>query len=163
MLSQPVTVGSPVHVHRPVESGAERRAEEVVMGSLDEPGSRRLRNVGGTSGGLSHFLVGAAMLGLGGYLLLQQVVVTSHAWRFFGFDGFGVSLIPLLFGVGMLFFNGRNSLAWLLTAFGTLVIAAGILTSLDVFFRPSSLFNTLIMLVLLVGGLGLVGRSMRSL
>ena len=100
---------------------------------------------------------------LGGYLLLQQVTVTSHSWRFFGFDGFGISLIPLLLGVGMLFFNGKNPLAWAVTAAGAIVIAGGILTSLDIFFRPTSLFNTLIILFLLVGGLGLVGRSMRSL
>ena len=124
---------------------------------------RRLRNVGGTSGGLSHFLLGLAMVGLGGYLLLQQVVVVSHSWRFFGFDGFGISLIPLLIGVGWLFFDGRNPLAWLLTAFGAIVIVGGILTSLDIFFRPASLFNTLIILFLLVGGLGLIGRSMRAL
>jgi hypothetical protein len=133
------------------------------MDSLDDEfRARRFRDVGGTSGGLSHFLVGAAMVGLGGYLLLQQVVV-SHSWRFFGFDGFGISLIPLLFGVGMLFFNGRNPLGWVLTAFGTIVIVGGILASLDLFFRPASLFNTLIILFLLVAGLGLVGRSMRSL
>ena len=134
------------------------------MDSLDdEIRARRYRNVGGTSGGLSHFLLGAAMVGLGGYLLLQQVVVVSHSWRFFGFDGFGISLIPLLLGVGMLFFNGRNPFGWVLTAFGTIVILGGILASLDLFFRPASLFNTLIMLFLLVAGLGLVGRSMRSL
>jgi hypothetical protein len=129
---------------------------------------RRLRDVGGTSGGLGSFLLGGAMLVLGGYLLLNQVVVTSHAWRVFGFDffgygGFGVSLIPLLFGVGMLFFNGKNPLAWLLTAAGLLILFAGVLTSLDIFFRPTSLFNTLVMLVLVVGGIGLVLRSLRSL
>ena len=129
----------------------------------DRLGPRRYKDVGGTSGGLSHFLLGSAMVGLGGYLLLQQVVVVSHSWRFFGFDGFGISLIPLLFGVGWLFFNGRNPLAWLLTAFGAVVMAGGIISSLDIFFRPASLFNTLIMLFLLVGGLGLIGRSMRSL
>lgn len=133
------------------------------MGSPDNwSRERRLRDVGGTPGGLNHFLLGAGMVMLGGYLLLQQVVVTSHSWRFFGFDGFGISLIPLLFGVGLLFFNGRNPLAWLLTAFGAIVILGGVLTSLDLFFRPASLFNTLIIFILLVGGLGLVARSMRS-
>ena len=86
---------------------------------------RRMRDVGGTSGGLGSFLFGGAMLVLGGYLLLNQVVVTSYRWRVFGFDffgygGFGISLIPLLIGVGMLFFNGKNPLAWLLAAAGAL-------------------------------------------
>jgi hypothetical protein len=130
--------------------------------------SRRLRDVGGTSGGLGSFLLGLAMLVLGGYWLLNQVTVTGHFWRpfglsLFGYGGFGLSLVPLLFGVGMLFFNGRNPLGWLLTIGGLLVIVAGVIASLDIFFRPTSLFNTLLMLILLVGGLGLVARSMRSL
>jgi hypothetical protein len=37
-----------------------------------------------------------------------------------------------------------------------------ILAHLEIYFRPTSLFNTLLMLVLLVGGLGLVARSLRA-
>ena len=134
------------------------------MARFDETDGRRsLRNVGGTAGGLRHFLMGAVMTVLGGYWLLDKVTVSSHRWRVFGYDGFGLSLVPLLFGVGLLFFNGRNPLGWLLTAVGALIIAAGILTSLDIFFRPTSLFHTLLILFLLVGGLGLIARSMRSL
>jgi hypothetical protein len=127
-----------------------------------------LRDVGGTSGGLTSFLLGTAMLVLGGYWLLNQVTVTGRFWQpfgisLFGYGGFGLSLVPLLFGIGMLFFNGRNPLGWLLTLGGLLIVAAGVLSSIDIFFRPTSLFNTLVMLILLVGGLGLVARSMRSL
>jgi uncharacterized protein len=41
-------------------------------------------------------------------------------------------------------------------------VGAGILVNLAIFFRPTSLFNTLLMLILLVGGLGLIARSLRS-
>jgi hypothetical protein len=34
--------------------------------------------------------------------------------------------------------------------------------NLRIYFQPTSLFNTLVMLVLLVGGLGLVARSLRA-
>jgi len=34
--------------------------------------------------------------------------------------------------------------------------------NMDIYFRQTSLFNTLVMLVLLAGGLGLVARSLRS-
>ena len=40
-------------------------------------------------------------------------------------------------------------------------IFVGILTNLDVYFRPTTLFNTLLMLVLLFGGVGLVARALR--
>jgi hypothetical protein len=34
--------------------------------------------------------------------------------------------------------------------------------NMDIYFRQTSLFNTLVMLVLLAGGLGLIARSLRS-
>lgn len=123
--------------------------------------ARRYSDVGGTSGGLASFLLGLGMAAGGGYLLLNQVTVTSHSWRFFGYDAFGLSLVPFLFGVGMLFFSGRSILGWLLVLIGTVIIFAGILVNLSIFFRPTSLFNTILILILLVGGLGLVARSLR--
>jgi hypothetical protein len=124
--------------------------------------SRRYRDVGGTSGGLGTFLLGFVMAIAGGYMLLQQVIVTSHYWRLFGYDAFGVSLIPLIVGILLLFYNGRGILGWLLVLGGITIIAAGILLNLTIFFQPTSLFATLIMIVLLVGGLGLVARSLRA-
>jgi hypothetical protein len=79
-----------------------------------------------------------------------------------GYNAFGISLIPLLIGVALLFFDGRSKLGWVLTLLGALVIVLGILTNLTIFFRPTSLFNTIIMLVLLAGGLGLIARSLRA-
>ena len=98
----------------------------------------------------------------GGYLLMNQVTVSSGLWQLWGYNAFGISLIPLLIGVGLLFFDGSSKLGWVLTVLGALVILLGILTNLTIFFRPTSLFNTLIILVLLVGGLGLIARSLRA-
>ena len=120
----------------------------------------RLRNVGGTSGGLGSFLLGAVMIVGGGYLLLNQVTVTSGFWTFYGYNAFGLSLVPLLFGILLLFYNGKGILGWLLVLAGLAIIGAGILANLTIFFRPTSLFNTLIILVLFVGGIGLVARSL---
>jgi hypothetical protein len=120
----------------------------------------RLRNVGGTSGGLGSFLLGAVMLVAGGYLLLNQVTVTSGFWLFYGYNAFGLSLVPLLLGVLLLFYNGKGILGWLLVLAGLAIVGAGILTNLTIFFRPTSLFNTLTILILFVGGIGLVARSL---
>jgi len=57
--------------------------------------------------------------------------------------------------------NGKSTVGWLLTAAGALFIFAGILANMHVYFRPTSLFNTLVMLILLVGGLALIARSIR--
>lgn len=122
----------------------------------------KLRGAGGTPGGVGEFLGGLAMAVAGGYLLTNQVSVTSGYWHPWGYNGFGLSLIPLVIGLGALFFNGRSIIGWLLTLAGAVIILVGILAHLDIYFRETSLFNTILMLVLLAGGVGLVARSLRS-
>ena len=126
----------------------------------DGPGN--LRGAGGTEGGLGEFLVGLGMAVGGGYLLTNQVTVTTGYWQVWGMPGFGLTLVPLVLGIGLLFFDGKSKLGWLLTFGGAVIIFVGILTHLDVYFRPTSLFNTLVMLVLLAGGIGIVARSLRA-
>ena len=122
---------------------------------------RNFSHVGGTPGGLGHFLMGFAMACIGGYLLTNQVSVAGSYWNFYGTSTFGITLLPMLFGVGLLFFNGRSVLGWLLTIAGALFIFAGVIANMHIYFQPTSLFNTIVMLVLLVGGLGLIARAMR--
>jgi hypothetical protein len=121
-----------------------------------------MKGAGGTPGGVGIFLGGLAMLVAGGYLLLTHVTVTSASWRFWGFNAFGLSLVPLLVGVGILFFNGRSVAGWFLTAAGGLIILVGIIANLGIYFQPSSLFDTLLMLALIAGGVGLVARSLKA-
>ena len=121
-----------------------------------------MRGAGGTPGGLGTFLAGSAMVVAGGYLLLTRVAVTSGLWQFWGYNAFGLSLVPLLLGIGLLFFDGRSVVGWALTAAGALIILVGIIANLHVYFRPTSLFDTLLILGLLAGGLGFVARSLRA-
>lgn len=122
-------------------------------------------DVGGTSGGIGEFIFGALMVVGGGYLFLQQVQIRSSGFRFgfggFQVDSFGLSLIPLLVGIGFLFFSGRSRIGWFLTIAGALIIMLGVLANLTIYFRPTSLFNTLLMLGLVTGGIGLVARSVQ--
>ena len=122
-----------------------------------------MKNVGGTPGGARTFLLGLIMSIVGGYLLMQEVSVHGGYWSF-GFAGgygrsFGITLLPLLFGIGILFANGASFAGRLLTGGGALIILAGIIMNLDIHFRETSLFNTLVMLILLVGGIGLIVRA----
>jgi hypothetical protein len=123
---------------------------------------RSFRDVGGTPGGLGPFLAGLVLACIGGYLLTNQVMVTSSYWNFYGTNTFGITLLPMLIGVAMLFWNGRSALGWLLTVAGGLFIIAGVIANLHIYFAPTSLFNTLVMLVLLVGGLALIARALRA-
>ena len=120
------------------------------------------RGAGGTPGGVGQFFIGLTMAVVGVYLLLNQVQVTASFWNFGRFGGFGPTLLPLLVGVAFLFYNGKSVIGWLLTALGLAIVLAGILMNMDIYFRQTTLFNTIVMLGLLFGGLGVIARSLRS-
>lgn len=122
----------------------------------------KFNGAGGTSGGLIEFFIGLGMAVAGGYLLTNQVVVTSSFWSLWGYNTFGLTLIPLIFGIGILFFNGKSILGWILLFVGIVIIGAGILMNLTIYFQATSLFNTIIMLVLLAGGIGLIARGIAA-
>jgi hypothetical protein len=128
---------------------------------MPETTSQTTRGAGGTPGGVGTFFIGLIMAAAGGYLLLNQVQVTTSFWHFGAYGGFGLTLIPLLVGVAFLFYDGKSVIGWLLTIVGAAIILAGVLMNMDIYFRPTTLYNTLLMLGLLFGGLGVIARSLR--
>jgi hypothetical protein len=120
----------------------------------------RIRGAGGTPGGLGEFFIGLAMAIAGAYLLTNRVIVVSGYWSVWGYSGFGLALIPLIIGIGILFFNGKSIAGWLLLFVGVVIIIAAILMNLHIYFQPTSLFSTLVMIVLLAGGIGLIFRAL---
>ena len=122
---------------------------------------RRFQGPGGTPGGTGTFVIGLALAIAGGYLIMNQVQVTSRYWDWFGSNTFGLTLLPLVIGIGVLFFNGRSIVGWVLTGGGAVIILAGILVNLSIYFSQTSLYNTLLMLALFAGGLGLMARAFR--
>ena len=122
----------------------------------------RLVGAGGTPGGTGLFLIGLAMAVTGAYALTSQVEVTTGYWSLFGFNSFGLSLLPFVAGIGLLFFDGRSKAGLMLAGLGAVIIAAGILMNIGIYFRPTSLFNTLMMLGLIAGGIGLILRGLKT-
>jgi hypothetical protein len=132
---------------------AKRKTEEDATSSRFSPG--------GTPGGLGMFLFGLALAIAGGYLIMNQVQVTSGYWAWWGTNTFGLTLIPLIIGVGLLFFNGRSIAGWLLAGGGAIIVFVGILANLQIYWRQTSLFILILMLTMFVGGLGLMARSLK--
>jgi hypothetical protein len=126
-------------------------------------GGKKFEGPGGTPGGLGEALAGLAMIAVGIYLVFSHVTVHTSFWRFFGSPGqsFGVTLLPLLIGIGALFFNGSSILGWVLMVGGILLILAGILMNLDIYFQPTSLWNTIFMFGLIGGGVGVFAKGLR--
>jgi len=98
----------------------------------------------------------------GGYLLLKQISVRTSFWHLWGYNTAGATLFPFLIGVGLLFADGRSKVGWLLAAGSVIALVSGALFNLSVYFASTSLFNLLVMLVLLAGGVGLIARSLRE-
>lgn len=77
-----------------------------------------------------------------------------------GYNAFGLSLFPLIFGIAILFFNGKSIVGWALLVIGVVIIFTGIIMNLHIYFERTSLFNTILMFVLLAGGIGLIFRAL---
>jgi hypothetical protein len=122
----------------------------------------RMVGAGGSPGGVPQFFIGLALAAVGAYLLTQQVTVQTGYWTIGGWNAFGLSLVPFILGIGLLFFDSSSKAGFLLLFLGVVIIAAGILMNLSIYFQPTSLFNTLMMIGLTAAGVGLVLRALKS-
>jgi hypothetical protein len=125
-------------------------------------GRKNFAGAGGTPGGVGEFLFGLLVFCVGVYLLFQHITVQTGYWNFGGGrNTFGLTLIPVLLGIGLLFFNGRSILGWLLTGGGLLFIVVGVIMNLDIYFQRTTLWGALIIFGLPTAGLGLMARALR--
>ncbi|MCG9713980.1 hypothetical protein L1D32_07270 [Shewanella insulae] len=129
-----------------------------------------MRGAGGSSGGIGLFLMGLVMMCGGFYLLLNAISVTSNfslGYRLYNVGGMGITggtiLIPLIFGIGIIFYNAKNLLGWLLTLGSLTALIFGVLSSVRFSLRTMTTFDLLVILVLAVGGLGLFLRSLKTI
>ncbi|MGL4239723.1 MAG: hypothetical protein ACRCTI_01290 [Beijerinckiaceae bacterium] len=121
-----------------------------------------MTGAGGTPGGLAQFFIGLGLAAVGAYLLTKQVTVQTGYWTLGGYNAFGLSLVPFMLGVGLLFFDGNSKAGFLLLFVGVLIIAAGIIMNLSIYFQPTSLFNTLMMIGMTAAGIGLLLRGLKT-
>ncbi len=127
------------------------------------------RGAGGSDGGTGSFLIGLIMMIGGGYLLLNNIVVRPNfgmgavAFRFGGFPiTSGMILIPFMFGVGIIFYNSKNWIGWLLAGGSMVALIFGVIANMELQLARMSAFDLIVILVLLVGGIGLFLRSLRA-
>lgn len=114
---------------------------------------------------LTEFLFGLFLFGAGFFMVTHNTVI--HAGftlgNLIGFTPpFGVVLLPLLIGIGFLFYDDKSRVGWILSSFGVVVIILGIIMGLRIVFAPISLFEGLIMFGMLFGGAGLLFRVLRK-
>ncbi|WP_413702420.1 hypothetical protein ACLKMH_20290 [Psychromonas sp. KJ10-10] len=131
-----------------------------------------MKGAGGTSGGIGTFFIGLVMMIGGFYLLLNAISVTSNfgfsrqLYRLSSMGGYsitsGMVMIPFIFGIGLVFYNSRSIIGWILTLGAITALVFGVISSIHFSFRSMTAFDLIVILVLAVGGIGLVLKSLKA-
>ena len=108
------------------------------------------------------FFIGLAMLVVGGYMFMQNVTVyTSNifTFRIGGHQFDGMIFVLLIASIIFLFFK-YNIYSKICVGLSLLLIVANVIMNLSFYWTPMSLFGTVVMFVLLFGGIGLVLKTL---
>lgn len=108
---------------------------------------------------LLEFFIGFILLGVGLYMLAQQVDVRMswYNWHFGSFRvATGMVFIPLIFGVIWQIINSKSKFAKALTILGVVIIVVTIIMSVSIVFRTTSMYNYIIILLMISIGTGLL-------
>ncbi|MFZ5987690.1 MAG: hypothetical protein ACOYWZ_11275 [Bacillota bacterium] len=109
------------------------------------------------------FFSGIILFLIGAYLITQNTIIYTNFSALsdvLGFNmPFGLIILPLLIGIGILFFNSKSVLGWIVLVFGILSILLGILMALKIQFKPITLYFGILMYGMTAAGLGLFLKS----
>ena len=127
------------------------------------------------TGDFLQFLIGGCLFGAGGFLLANQVMVRS-SWSHsggglfgaglalpWGTPGMGLLMIPMGIGVCMLFAGQYRRWANLMVWASLAALLVGVLNSVRITFRPTTLWQLGVYVVMIAAGGGLMFRGMRSM
>ena len=106
------------------------------------------------------FFVGLVMTVVGGYLFMQNVEVygpSIFSFRLFGRDMDGLIFVPLIASIIFLFYK-YNVVSKVCCGLSLAIIIANVIMNLHLYWRSTSLFATLVIFVLLFGGLGILAK-----
>lgn len=106
------------------------------------------------------FFVGLAMTVLGGYLFMQNVDVYApslFSFRMFGRDMDGLIFLPLIASLIYLFYK-YNTASKICCGLSLLIIFINVLMNLHLYWKTTSLFATIVIFVMLFGGIGLLAK-----
>lgn len=128
-----------------------------------------MNGAGGTDGGIGKFILGIIMFVTGGYLLLNSIYVQNDfSWSYAIYRvgpvplTSGFIMLPFMLGIGMVFYNYKNIIGWILAVGSVGLLIIGVITSVHFTLRQMTAWELLLILVLFIGGLGLFLSSLRK-
>ena len=116
---------------------------------------------------LFKFFLGLIMLAVGLFMIFQNINVTSTWGRggyFYHIGNFGISngmiMLPIIIGIGMLFFMRKRIYGWIVLAIGIIFVLLSVLMTTNIHWRTTNGYVFLIMFGLTAAGAGLVLREL---
>ena len=111
---------------------------------------------------LLQFLGGLAMLVVGLYIFSQKVMVSSSFLSGMRLGSLnmnnGMIMIPLIIGIIWMFASGGSFISKVFTGMSVLLIVAAIVISTNISLVHMSLYEWVIILVLIFGGVGILAK-----
>ncbi len=112
---------------------------------------------------LLQFLAGLAMLAAGLFIFSQKVTVSSgffgYGWRIGGFYmSNGLIIVPLIIGIVWMFATEGSFASKVFTAAGVFLIVIAIIMTTNISLTRMTLYEWVLILVLIFGGAGLLAR-----
>lgn len=108
------------------------------------------------------FYMGILLIIAGLFFLLSKAVVSSgfYGWTIGGMNvSTGIVVIPLMIGVIWLVNNPKSIIARLITIVGSLFIVGSIIINIRITFTTTSMFDYVVMMLLIAGGVGLILKA----
>jgi len=95
------------------------------------------------------YFSGIGLIFLGLFMMFQHIRVGSGFMSMLGMGngGFGLLLVPLMLGLGWLFYDSKNRIAWALTAGSCGLIILAVLSSLIMVFPMLTMMQMIMMLL----------------
>lgn len=106
-------------------------------------------------------IIGAILLAIGLFILSRKIMVTSG---FFGYNllgfhmGFGLVILPLIFGIIWMFYNPKSIWAKILSILGAIFIIVSVIMNTGIHLMAMSLYDYIIIVGMIAAGIGLLFR-----
>ncbi|MCH5280444.1 MAG: hypothetical protein J1E61_03175 [Lachnospiraceae bacterium] len=111
---------------------------------------------------LLQFLAGLVMLIAGLFIFSQKVVVHSSFLSGFSMGGIrmtsGLIIVPLIIGIVWMFATGASFASKVMTGVGVFLILVAIIASTSMHLTTMTLYDWILILVLIFGGAGLLAK-----
>jgi hypothetical protein len=140
--------------------GAEKQSPTVV-----EISKRELSNTQSDSTQAEIYkFVGISLLVIGIFLFLNHVRVGTAFFDYFGHGrmGFGFTIIPLLIGLGIFFYDWKNKIGWVVLAASLALIIFGVFSQLVMTFPSLSLLGFIIMFLPFAAGAAFLIKGIKG-